>query len=96
MTCYLVGAWNFIGVAWQHTGTRYECDAHHLNLVTGSWQSISQNMPNGEVFTDTPSFFTYIGGLLSDAKANTYSQLFTGTMHSFTWGDGSYFLLNDF
>ena len=51
-------------------------------------------MPDSGVFSDTPGFQNYIGGLLSDSKANTYSQFFTGTMHSFTWADSSYYSLS--
>ena len=60
------------------------------------WQSTAHNMPDSGVFSDTPAFKNHIGGLLSDSKANSYSQFFTGTIHSFTWADGSYYTQSDF
>ena len=51
-------------------------------------------MPDSAVFSSSTSFMNHFGGLLSDSKANTYSQFFTGTMHSFTWADGSYYSLS--
>ena len=53
-------------------------------------------MPESDVFSYGLELKNHIGGLLSHSISNSYSQFFTGIIHSFTWADGYYYTSREF
>ena len=90
------GQWNFIGVAFEHTGSFYTTSFHHYDPATATWSSASQNLPNAPENTENSNYINYLGGLLSDSAANTYTNHMTCLIHFFEWAEGGFYNQADF
>ena len=79
----IVGNWNFLGMSYVYSSDHYVTKFYYNEPAYSNWDkwiSMDRHYYVSK-FTEDSTFKTFIGGLLSESSANSYSEFFKGTIH---------------